>query len=47
VLARADGDATEIWLDEETRLPLKISHRDRKGEVYDQVATHIEMEKTP
>jgi hypothetical protein len=38
-------DSTEIWLDTETRLPLKIRHRDRKGEVFDQVATAIELDK--
>ncbi|MDP1653705.1 MAG: DUF3108 domain-containing protein [Rhodocyclaceae bacterium] len=46
VLGKADEDATEIWLDVDSRLPLKIRHRDRKGEVFDQVATVIELEKT-
>ncbi len=39
-------DATEVWLDAQTRLPLKIRHRDRKGEVFDQIATTIELEQT-
>ena len=38
-------DATEVWLDTQTRLPLKIRHRDRKGEVFDQIATIIELEQ--
>jgi hypothetical protein len=46
VAASPSEDSTEIWLDEETRLPLKIRHRDRKGEVFVQVATVIELEKT-
>ena len=37
-------DSTEIWLDTQTRLPLKIRHRDRKGEVFDQTATAVELE---
>jgi hypothetical protein len=41
---KANEDATEIWLDIETRLPLKIRYRDRKGEVFDQVAIAIETE---
>jgi hypothetical protein len=44
VAGTAREDATEIWLDVETRLPLKIRHRDRKGEIFDQIATHIETE---
>lgn len=44
IAAGADGDSTEIWLDALTRLPLKIRHRDRKGEVFDQVATTIQLE---
>lgn len=40
----AREDSTEIWLDVESRLPLKIRHRDRKGEVFDQNATLIETE---
>jgi hypothetical protein len=39
-------DSTEVWLDTATRLPLKIRHRDRKGEVFDQVATAFELDKT-
>lgn len=37
-------DSTEIWLDTATRLPLKIRHRDRKGEVFDQVVTTLNTE---
>ena len=40
----AREDSTEIWLDVESRLPLKIRHRDRKGEVFDQIATFTETE---
>jgi hypothetical protein len=43
----AREDATEIWLDVQTRLPLKIRHRDRKGEIFDQIVTAIELEKNP
>lgn len=43
---KANEDATEIWLDTETRLPLKIRHRDRKGEVFDQIAITIETANT-
>lgn len=39
-------DSTEIWLDTLSRLPLKIRHRDRKGEVFDQTATTINLENT-
>lgn len=39
-------DATEIWYDVATQLPMKIRHRDRKGEIYDQVATHVEVNKS-
>ncbi len=46
VMGMTDEDSTEIWLDVQSRLPLKIRHRDRKGEVFDQVATVIELEKT-
>ncbi|WP_172600026.1 DUF3108 domain-containing protein [Sulfuricystis multivorans] len=42
VLGRPNEDVTELWLDEQTRLPLKIRHRDRKGEVFDQVVIAIE-----
>jgi hypothetical protein len=44
VIGNAREDATEIWLDVETRLPLKIRHRDRKGDIFDQIATLIETE---
>ena len=44
VTGNAREDATEIWLDVESRLPLKIRHRDRKGEVFDQVAILIDVE---
>ena len=44
VAGNAREDATEVWLDVETRLPLKIRHRDRKGEIFDQIATFIETE---
>lgn len=43
---KANEDATEIWLDTATRLPLKIRHRDRKGEVFDQIAIAIETANT-
>lgn len=42
VSAGKQEDSTEIWLDVETRLPLKIRHCDRKGEIFDQVAIVIE-----
>jgi hypothetical protein len=38
------GASTEVWLDTITRLPLKIRHRDRKGEVFDQTVTAVELE---
>jgi hypothetical protein len=38
------GASTEVWLDTVTRLPLKIRHRDRKGEVFDQTVTAVELE---
>ncbi|MDO9602350.1 MAG: DUF3108 domain-containing protein, partial [Rhodocyclaceae bacterium] len=48
VMPPADGvthdDSTEVWLDISTRLPLKIRHRDRKGEVFDQTATAVELD---
>jgi hypothetical protein len=46
ISGRSNEDSTEIWLDTVTRLPLKIRHRDRKGEVFDQIATTITLEKT-
>ncbi len=45
IAGRLNEDSTEIWLDTVTRLPLKIRHRDRKGEVFDQIATTITLEK--
>lgn len=47
VVGNAREDATELWVDVETRLPLKIRHRDRKGDVFDQVALIIETEAPP
>lgn len=41
----AGEDATEVWLDLESRLPLRIRHHDRKGEVFDQVAKLMEVDK--
>ncbi|MDP2168840.1 MAG: DUF3108 domain-containing protein [Rhodocyclaceae bacterium] len=41
-----NDDSTEVWLDIATRLPLKIRHRDRKGEVYDQTAIAVELDNT-
>jgi hypothetical protein len=46
IAGRSNEDSTEIWLDTLTRLPLKIRHRDRRGEVFDQIATTITLEKT-
>jgi hypothetical protein len=40
----SSDESTEIWLDTQTRLPLKIRHRDRKGEVFDQTATAVDLE---
>lgn len=40
-------DATEIWIDQTTGLPVKIRHRDGKGEVFDQLVTHIELKDAP
>lgn len=42
----AREETTEIWLDAESGLPLKIRHRDRKGEVFDQIVTAMEVDKT-
>ncbi|MDP1957567.1 MAG: DUF3108 domain-containing protein, partial [Rhodocyclaceae bacterium] len=42
-LPGAHDESTEVWLDTTTRLPLKIRHRDKKGEVYDQTATAVEL----
>lgn len=44
VAGAAHEESTEVWLDIATRLPLKIRHRDRKGEVYDQTATAVELD---
>lgn len=41
----AAEDSTEIWLDVQSRLPLRIRHRDRKGEVFDQTVTLIELDQ--
>jgi hypothetical protein len=41
----AAEDSTEIWLDVQSRLPLRILHRDRKGEVFDQTVTLIELDQ--
>ncbi len=38
-------ESTEVWLDVASRLPLKIRYRDRKGEVFDQTATAVELEQ--
>jgi hypothetical protein len=46
IVAGDKADSTDVWLDAASRLPLKIRHRDRKGEVFDQVATSIELGKT-
>jgi len=46
IAGRSNEDSTEIWLDTESRLPLKIRHRDRKGEVFDQIATTITLEQS-
>jgi negative regulator of sigma E activity len=40
-------EATEIWLGlDEGRLPIKIRHIDRRGDIFDQVAERIEFEET-
>mgnify|MGYP001306619792 CR=1 FL=1 len=44
---RTGKDVTEIWLDATTRLPVKIRHRDRDGEVIEQVAVAIETGAGP
>jgi len=43
-----DGrEATEIWLGmDDGRLPIKIRHVDRRGDIFDQVAVRIEFEET-
>lgn len=40
-------ETTELWVDIARGLPLKIRHRDRKGQLFDQTATLIEVGKTP
>lgn len=40
-------DATEVWIDQQSHLPVKIRHRDRKGEVFDQIVTKIELKEAP
>lgn len=47
ITGTAREDFTEIWVDTQTRLPLKIRHRDRKGEIFDQIATAIELDTSP
>lgn len=47
IAADKSDDATEIWIDQQTGLPVKIRHRDRKGEVFDQLVTHIELKDAP
>ncbi len=38
-------DSTEVWLSlDDSRLPVKIRHVDRKGEVFEQVADKIDVE---
>lgn len=37
------GDLTEVWLDEETRLPFRIRYRDRKGRVFDQALVTLDL----
>jgi hypothetical protein len=43
-----DGkEATEIWLGlDDGRLPIKIRHVDRRGDIFDQIAVRIEFEET-
>lgn len=41
----AAEDSTEVWLDVQSHLPLRIRHRDRKGEVFDQTVTLIELDQ--
>jgi negative regulator of sigma E activity len=47
VVGGRQEDHTEVWLDAETRLPLRIRHRDRKGDIFDQIAISIETEPKP
>lgn len=47
VRAQAGADTTEVWLGlDDRRLPLRIRHVDRKGDIFDQVAEVIELEET-
>jgi hypothetical protein len=42
-----DKESTEIWLGlDDGRLPIKIRHIDRRGDIFDQVAERIEFEET-
>ena len=43
-IGTAGGDATEIWIGMDKRLPLRIRHADRKGEIFDQVVEEMEIE---
>lgn len=43
-IGAAGGDVTEVWIGIERRLPLRIRHTDRKGEVFDQVVEEMEIE---
>jgi hypothetical protein len=45
VLGPAREDMTEIWYGEDSHLPLKIRHHDRKGEIYDQVIMQVELDE--
>jgi hypothetical protein len=45
ITGTAAEDSTEIWLDIQSHLPLRIRHRDRKGEVFDQTVTLIELDQ--
>ncbi|GAB1392760.1 hypothetical protein MASR1M60_09230 [Rhodocyclaceae bacterium] len=47
ITGNQSDDTTEIWIDEHSRLPVKIRHRDRKGEVFDQLVTQIELKEAP
>lgn len=40
-------EATEVWLGlDDARLPIKIRHVDRRGDIFDQIAVRIEFEET-
>jgi len=43
----ADEEVTEVWIDLTSRMPVKIRHRDRRGDVYDQLVDSIEVETQP